>query len=70
MDAAFWNGEILLYKPEREILNRSAAQNLIYHIPPDDNDGLRRKLERLLARYPQELESVRLLTDYPSGVLI
>lgn len=33
MDAAFWNGEMLLYKPEREALCRFAAQNFIYHIP-------------------------------------
>ena len=70
MDAAFWNGEILLYQPERSMLAQCAAQNFIYHIPPDVQDGLRRKLVRLLARYPQELASVRLLGDYPSRIQI
>ena len=70
MDAAFWNGEMLLYKPEREALCRFAAQNFIYHIPGDPQDGLRRKLERLLGRYPEELETVRLLGDYPSEIIL
>ena len=70
MDAAFWNGEMLLYKPEREGLRRFASQNFIYHIPPDRQDGLRRKLERLRGRYPEELETVRLLGDYPSEIIL
>ena len=70
MDAAFWNGEILLYKPEREALCRFAAQNFIYHIPGDPQDGFRRKLERLRGRYPAELETVRLLGDYPSKIIL
>lgn len=70
MDAAFWNGEILLYKPEREALCRFAAQNFIYHIPGDPQDGFRRKLERLRGRYPAELETVRLLGDYPSEIIL
>ena len=70
MDAAFWNGEMLLYKPERETLCRFAAQNFIYHIPGDPQDGFRRKLERLRGRYPAELETVRLLGDYPSEIIL
>lgn len=70
MDAAFWNGEMLLYKPEREALCRFAAQNFIYHIPDDPQDGFRRKLERLRGRYPAELETVRLLGDYPSEIIL
>ena len=70
MDAAFWNGEMLLYKPEREALCRFAAQNFIYHIPGDPQDGFRRKLERLRGRYPAELETVRLLGDYPSEIVL
>ena len=70
MDAAFWNGEMLLYKPEREALCRFAAQNFIYHIPGDPQDGFRRKLERLRGRYPAELETVRLLGDYPSEIIL
>ena len=70
MDAAFWNGEMLLYKPEREALCRFAAQNFIYHIPGDPQDGFRRKLERLRGRYPAELETVRLLGDYPSEIIM
>ena len=70
MDAAFWNGEMLLYKPEREGLRRFASQNFIYHLPGDPHDGLRRKLERLCGRYPEELETVRLLGDYPSKVIL
>ena len=69
-DAAFWNGEMLLYKPERESLSRFAAKNYIYHIPPAEKDGLRRKLERLTARYPEECESVTLLGEYPSAVTV
>ena len=70
MDAAFWNGEILLYKPERESLSRFAARNFIYHIPIEEKDGLRRKLERLRARYPEECASVTLLGTYPSEVIL
>ena len=70
MDAAFWNGEMLLYKPEREALCRFAAQNFIYHIPGDPQDGFRRKLARLRGRYPAELETVRLLGDYPSEIIL
>ena len=70
MDAAFWNGEMLLYKPEREALCRFAAQNFIYHIPGDLQDGFRRKLERLRGRYPAELETVCLLGDYPSEIIL
>ncbi len=70
MDVAFWNGEMLLYKPEREALCRFAAQNFIYHIPGDPQDGFRRKLERLRGRYPAELETVRLLGDYPSEIIL
>ena len=65
-----WNGEMLLYKPEREALCRFAAQNFIYHIPGDPQDGFRRKLERLRGRYPAELETVRLLGDYPSEIIL
>ncbi len=70
VDAAFWNGEMLLYKPEREALCRFASQNFIYHIPGDPQDGLRRKLKRLCGRYPAELETVRLLGDYPSEIIL
>ena len=70
VDAAFWNGEMLLYKPERESLSRFAAKNYIYHIPPAEHDGLRRKLERLTARFPEECQSVTLLGEYPSEVEI
>ena len=70
MDAAFWNGEMLLYKPEREALCRFAAQNFIYHIPGDPQDGFRRKLDRLRGRYPAELETIRLLGDYPSEIIL
>ena len=70
VDAAFWNGEMLLYKPERESLSRFAAKNYIYHIPPAETDGLRRKLERLTARFPAECESVTLLGEYPSVVKV
>ncbi|MEI3077814.1 MAG: hypothetical protein V8T00_00355 [Oscillospiraceae bacterium] len=68
MDAAFWNGEMLLYKPERELLHDCADRSFIYHIPVDPQDGLRRKLERIVSRYPEELENVRLLTAYPSVI--
>ena len=68
VDAAFWNGEMLLYKPEREMLHDCADRSFIYHIPVDPQDGLRRKLERIVSRYPEELENVRLLTAYPSVI--
>ena len=46
------------------------TQNFIYHIPGDPQDGFRRKLERLRGRYPAELETVRLLGDYPSEIIL
>ena len=70
MDAAFWNGEMLLYKPERELLHVCAEKSFIYHIPIDPQDGLRRKLERIVSRYLEELENVRLLTQYPSVITL
>ena len=66
MDAAFWNGEMLLYKPERALLHDCADESFIYHIPDDPQDSFCRKLERIVSRYPEELENVRLLTQYPS----
>ena len=69
-DAAFWNGEMLLYKPERESLSRFAANNYIYHIPLAETDGLRRKLERILARYPDECAGVTLLGTYPAELTL
>ena len=68
MDAAFWNGEMLLYKPERALLHVCAEKSFIYHIPIDPQDGLRRKLQRIAARYPEEMGNVRLLTAYPSFI--
>ena len=70
MDAAFWNGEMLLYKPERAYLASAAAESYIYHLPPDAQDGLKRKLERIAASYPKELANVRLLGEYPSEIVV
>ena len=46
------------------------TKSFIYHIPIDPQDGLRRKLERIVSRYPEELENVRLLTAYPSVITL
>ena len=69
-DAAFWNGQMLSFAPTRAFLCRAAARNFIYHIPVDPRDvsGIRRKCERNLARFREELQSVTLLESYPTVI--
>ena len=69
-DAAFWNS-MYLSKPEtRQILQQSAAQNYIYHMPktrPDAN-GLWRKCENNFKRYGNELGHVTVIDHYPMDI--
>ena len=70
MDAAFWNGQYLSYPQTRALLRDCARQNFIYHFPIDPNDGTRRKAQKNMERYPQELQSVTLLTQNPTTLTI
>lgn len=67
-DAAFWNGQYLSHPQKRELLREVSDRNYVYHIPldPIDASGIRRKCERNMERFPQELEGVTLLEQYPS----
>lgn len=66
-DAAFWNGQYLSHPETRSLLVRCAVQNFVYHIPMDEADlsGIRRKCNSNMSRFSAELQSVRLLTQYP-----
>lgn len=66
MDAAFWGPEALCYPEMWEVLQSCARQNFIYHLPLDAQDGLCRKLARVMARYPGKLSNVTLLQNYPT----
>lgn len=67
-DAAFWNGLYLSYAQTRELMHEAAQKNYVYHVPvdPKDASGIRRKCERNMARFSQELTGVTVLSQYPS----
>lgn len=71
-DAAFWNGQYLSHPETRRLMLDSAKNNFIYHIPPDEKDvsGIRRKCLKNMERFGAELQTVRLLTEYPSEILL
>lgn len=66
VDAAFWNPEALCYMEMWPVLQSCARQSFIYHLPPDPHEPLRRKLARVMARYPEALSNVTLLQNYPT----
>lgn len=70
MDAAFWNPEALCLPEMWPLLTRCARQNFIYHIPPDGQNGLCRKLARVMARGEDALSNVQLLSQYPSEIVL
>lgn len=69
-DAAFWNGQYLSHSQTRALMQETAKKNYVYHIPLDplDVSGIRRKCERNMERFAQELENVTLLNAYPSEI--
>lgn len=62
-DAAFWNGQYLSHAQTRALLRAGARRNFVYHLPTDaaDVSGIRRKAERNMARFAEELNTVTLL---------
>ena len=66
--AAFWNGLYLSYAQTRELMHEAAEKNYVYHVPvdPSDASGIRRKCERNMARFSQELTDVTVLSQYPA----
>lgn len=72
VDAAFWNGQYLSQALTRELLRETAEKNYIYHIPIDAEDvsGIRRKCEKNMTRFAQELRSVTLLERYPTEIVL
>lgn len=69
-DAAFWNGQYLSYPETRKLLSDAAKQNYIYHNPVDAEDvsGIRRKAERSMRRFGEELKNTELILSYPYTV--
>lgn len=67
-DAAFWNSMYLSRPETRALLNGASARNYIYHMPQADPDGygIWKKCKNNLARYSDELQSVRVLKRYPT----
>ncbi len=71
-NAAFWNSMYLSRPETRQLLERSAAHNYVYHMPPDRTDsfGIWRKCQRNLDRSTNELKTVRVLDRYPTEIII
>lgn len=67
VDAAFWNSQVLSYPACRAMLSECAKWNYIYHMPidPADVTGIRRKCERNMVRFGNELKNVSVLEEYP-----
>ena len=65
---AFFNA-MYLSRPETRALLREAADRVwIYHMPPDQSDGIWRKCRRNLERFAPELTTVTVLDRYPSAI--
>lgn len=65
---AFFNA-MYLSRPETRALLREAADRVwIYHMPPDQTDGIWRKCRRNLERFAPELTTVTVLGRYPSAI--
>lgn len=71
-DAAFWNGIYLSYATTRELLCEAAEKNYVYHVPidPADASGIRRKCERNMQRFADELAGVTVLDKYPTPLCL
>lgn len=69
-DCAFWNGQYLSHSETRALLHDAASQNYIYHIPVDEKDssGIRRKAEKNMQRFSDDLQDTILLEKYPSVI--
>lgn len=68
--AAFWNGQYLSHAHTRALLQEAAERNFVYHVPVDASDvsGVRRKCERNLRRFADELGAVTVLDRYPAQI--
>ncbi len=71
-DAAFWNGQYLSHAATRALMQGSARENYIYHVPVDapDASGIRRKCDVNLQRFSEQLHTVTVLRSYPQTLLI
>ena len=71
-DCALWNAKYLSHAETRKLMQESAKQNLIYHMPADRPDpaGMWKKAERNFARYVEELQAVSILGEYPTTIIL
>lgn len=69
-DGAFWNAMYLSRPETRLLMKESAVNNWIYHMPDQNPDpyGIWKKCNNNLARYPEDLKMVHILSEYPSEI--
>ncbi len=69
-DAAFWNSMYLSRPETRALLIQTSVRNYIYHMPERDPDGfgIWKKCNNNLRRFPEELQSIRVLKRYPTVI--
>lgn len=72
VDAAFWNAMYLSKEETRNLMQATASHNYIYHMPEERPDayGIWRKCEKNLQRFPEELQNITILDQYPTNIYI
>ena len=70
VDCAFWNGQYLSRPETRTLLHDTTNQNYVYHIPVDEKDssGIRRKAEKNILKFSDDLQDTVLMEQYPSVI--
>lgn len=67
-DYAFFNAMYLSFSETRKLMAQAAEKTFIYHmpLPETDQSGICRKAALNFQRYPEELQAVTLLEQYPT----
>lgn len=65
-DVAFWNAMYMSRAETRKLMAETAEKNFIYHMPSgEDQFGIWAKCRKNLQRYPNELNKVTVINEYP-----
>lgn len=68
-DVAFWTPMYMSRADTRKLMEETAQQNYIYHMPSrTDGPEIWKKSENNLMRYPEELNTVTVLEPYPTVI--
>lgn len=71
VDAAFWTPMYMSKESTRRLMTATAQRNYIYHMPDrEEGAGIWQKCEKNLSRYAEELETVVVLSVYPSEICL